>query len=183
MRLKKRALINASIILTLFSVSCEYTDEIEKLLKEPQNKTVSTEYTCFGIYLEDGTLLISDKDIKIYNKKEHKILLNEQGIAKWNSLINYDTTVNPARPVMEGGLYQKEFIIKLDDELIYEGKFWSLLSSASFSGIVIIDAVMPVDSTGHWIEIDNGYPAPISDVDLRSDSRVFDFFEAKGKLQ
>ena len=140
-------------------------------------------YTSFGIYIvEDGSLLLSDKDIVAYVRAEHTLELNQQGMMKWNSHIRYDSNQAPPIPVLGGRLYQKEFTVKLDNDVMYGGKFWSMASSLSYNGIVILDALIPCDSARKSIAIQNGYAAhPVTDV--RENSAIFDFFNSKGKLR
>jgi hypothetical protein len=139
-------------------------------------------YTSFGIYLvEDGSLVLSDEDIGAYIKAEHALELNQQGFLKWNSHIHYDSNQTPPTPGLSGSLYQKEFIVKLDNDVMYAGKFWSMVSSLSCSSIVILDAIVSCDSAHTSIAIQNGYAAhPLSD--LRENRRIFNFFSSKGKL-
>jgi hypothetical protein len=140
-------------------------------------------YTSFGIYLvEDGSLVLSDADIGAYIKAEHTLELNQQGIIKWNSHIQYDSNQTPPTPGLNGSLFQKEFTVKLDNDIIYGGKFWSMVSSLSCSSIVILDAIVACDSAHKSITIENGYASHLP-VDVRENSRIFDFFNSKGKLQ
>ena len=99
----------------------------------------------FGIYLaETGDLLLSDEDMAAYVRATHKIELNASGIKKWNSYIAYNNSYDPPIPTLSGGLYQKEFAVRIDDTEYYRGKFWSIVSSASCSGVVILDVAMPL---------------------------------------
>jgi hypothetical protein len=140
-------------------------------------------YTSFGIYLvEDGSLLLSDEDIGAYIKTEHKLELNQQGMMKWNARIHYDSSRTPPILGLSGSLYQKEFAVKLDNDPMYEGKFWSMVSSQSYSGIAILDALIACDSVHKSIAIQNGYAARPAN-DLRENSAIFDFFNSKGKLR
>lgn len=148
------------------------------------DKTINeSTYGSFGIYLnQDNGLILSDQDIESYSKSDHKVMLNKQGMVKWNSYVKYDSTQSPPIPVLSGKLYQKEFSVKLDSDSIYSGKFWSSVSSFSYNGIVILDVLLTCDSVHNWILIKNGYAAnPLHD--LRNNDKIFDFFESKGKLK
>lgn len=140
-------------------------------------------YESFGIYLnQDESLILSDRDIEAYIKSDHKIVLNKQGITKWNSYIKYDSIQTPPIPILSEKLYQKEFSVKLDSDIIYTGKFWSSASSLGYNGIVIFDVLFVCDSLHNWISIQNGYAAnPLHD--LRNNDKIFDFFGSKGKLK
>ena len=141
------------------------------------------DYESFSINLvQDGTVILSDEHIDAYIRSQHKILLNEQGITRWNSWIKYDSNQSPPIPVLSGGLYQKDFSVKLDDDIMYDGKFWSMVSSLSYNGIVILDAIIACDSVHNWITIENGYASQPS-ADLRENDNIFEFFDSKGKLQ
>ena len=69
----------------------------------------------------------------------------------------------------------------MDDEVVYEGRFWSAASSALYEGIVIMDALIACDSVRRWISIENGYAAQPKN-DVRDNEAIFDFFGKKGKL-
>jgi hypothetical protein len=140
----------------------------------------------FGIYLaETGDLLLSDEDVAAYVRATHKIELNASGIKKWNSYIAYNNSYDPPIPVLTGGLYQKEFVVRIDDKEYYRGKFWSIVSSQSSTGVVILDAVMPCDSVHNTIQIQYGYPVRLggSKDDPRNNQEIFDFFGKLGKLK
>jgi hypothetical protein len=108
----------------------------------------------FGIYLADtGDLVLSQEHIKAYYGIDHSMELNEKGIARWNSYHTYTDI-----PKLKESLYQKDFIIKTNDREICRGKFYSMLSSASYSGIAIIDAVMPLDNEHNKIWVISDYP-------------------------
>jgi hypothetical protein len=145
--------------------------------------SVKTLYESFGIYLnQDEVLILSDMDIEAYIKSDHKIILNKQGMSKWNSYIKYDSTQTPPIPKLTGKLYQNDFSLKLDNDVIYTGKFWSSASSLSYSGIVILDILFPLDTSHNWISIENGYVEKPSN-DFRDNDKIFDFFASKGKLR
>jgi hypothetical protein len=140
-------------------------------------------YNSFGIYLnQDECLILSDTDIEAYIKSDHKIILNQQGMRKWNSYIIYDSNQTPPIPKLTGKLYQNDFSLRLDSDTIYTGKFWSYASSQSCTGIVILDVIFPLDTLHNWISIGNWYEeTPMND--LRNNDKIFDFFADKGKLR
>src|SRR4030042_1944486 len=126
----------------------------------------------FGVYLlENDELVISDIDIVSYNKTSQVMELTEGGADKIQNL----------KVEMEG----KPFVIKLDGREMYNGSFWTSISSISSSGVVILtdDAFV----NGNWVDlslinsmvIQLGYPSsgfykgeyPINN------SEIFDYFK------
>ena len=137
----------------------------------------------FDIYLVDtGELVISDQDIASYNASTHEITLNDDGIKRWNSYIPYNDSFNPPIPKL-GGLYQREFSVKVNGEEIYRGKFWSAASSQSYDDIVILDVLSSLDDENNTIRIDNGYPVSNSSSGPTNDPRIIDFFDKTGLLE
>jgi hypothetical protein len=121
----------------------------------------------FGTFLsETGELVISDNDIVWYNKSSHEIKLTEEGAKKIGSL----------KVPVEG----IPFVVRLNGRDVYNGSFWVMYSSLSYSGIVI-DVVMIKDNT---IKIECGYPSPgfFEGADLRDNSEVLNYFQKIGKL-
>ncbi len=107
----------------------------------------------FAIILADtGEILLTESDIAAYHS-DGTIDLSRKGIEKWNSYHTY-----PDIPKLAETLYQKEFIIKIDGEEICRGKFWSMVSSASVNGIVILDSLFKLDSENRSIQIQSAYP-------------------------
>ena len=123
----------------------------------------------FGIYLLDNNeLVISDTDIISYNRTSHEIRLNEGGVKKIKTL----------------HLYQKPFAIKLDGKQVYNGAFWSDISSIPYSVIVIVDILTVQYGMTDSIRIEKGYPSSefFEGVDPRNNSEIFDYFQKVGKL-
>ena len=123
----------------------------------------------FGIYLlENDELVISDKNIISYNRTSHEIRLNEEGVKKIKTL----------------DLYQKPFVIKLDGKEVYNGSFWSDISSIPNSGIVIVDILAVQYGVTDSIRIETGYPSSefFEGIDPRNNSEIFDYFQKVGKL-
>jgi hypothetical protein len=109
----------------------------------------------FGIYLADtGELVLSQEHIKAYYGAEHAFELNEKGMSKWNSYHTYTDT-----PKLSQTLYQRDFILKLEGEEICRGKFYSLASSASYSGIAIIDSLFKADNEHNKLWLISDYPS------------------------
>jgi len=121
----------------------------------------------FGIYLVDhDELVISDGDIIYYNGSSHEIRLTEEGAQKIEELS------------MRVPLNGTRFVMKIKGEDIYDGWFWSPISSLSCSGIVIETLVR-----NNTIRIETGYPSSyFQGEDPRSNPKIFDHFQSIGKL-
>jgi hypothetical protein len=143
--------------------------------------TVSIEEDAsFGIYLLDtGELVLSEDHVKAYHEDSHTIELNEEGIAKWNSYQTYT-----AEPKLKDTLFSRDFVLKIGEKEIYRGKFYSMVSSASYDGAAIIESLFELDDEHNTIRIDFGYPWH-SDIgeDPRNSPEVIGFFERRGLLE
>jgi len=123
----------------------------------------------FEIYLVNtGELVISNEDIISYNKSSHEIKLNGEGIIKVKNL----------------DLYKKSFVIKINGKEIYNGSFWSSISSMSFSGVVIIDVITIQHDSSDIIRIETGYPGSdfFKGSDPRNNQEILVYFREAGKL-
>jgi hypothetical protein len=123
----------------------------------------------FGIYLvENGKLIISDKDIISYNKTNHEIKLTKGGIERLKEL----------------DLYQRKFVIKLNGIEMYEGAFWSNLSSRIYDGVVILDIHLIQEEVTDSITIEPWYPPTLfkGTEDPRLSTEIFNYFQRIGKL-
>ena len=135
----------------------------------------------FGIYLVDsGELVLSDQHIEAYYRDSHTIELNEAGIEKWNSYMTYG-----GEPKLQYTLYQEDFVVKIKGKEIYRGKFYSMFSSASYSGVAILESIIKLDENRNTIGIQHGYPTPTfaSGEDPRNNQEVFDYLEGQGLLK
>jgi hypothetical protein len=125
----------------------------------------------FGIYLlKNNELVISDDEIVWYDKSSHEIKLTEEGVKKIQAL------------KVESVIYGEPFVLKIGNQEIYNGSFWTPISSVSYHGIVIETFVNTTDST---IKLEKGYPSSdfFEGVDPRNDSRILDHFQKLGKLK
>jgi hypothetical protein len=150
----------------------------------------NSEEPCFAIYLVDsGELVLSDHHIETYRRgvhfyeddtDTHVIELNKEGIEKWNSYMTYELT-----PELNETLYKKDFILKIEGEEIYRGKFYSMVSSMIYEGVVILDALFKLDDDHNCIRIDYGYPTSgfATGEDLRNSPEVIDCLERQGLLE
>jgi len=119
-----------------------------------------------SVELEDKPL-ISLGDIIGYSKEKHEIELTASA---YESLRELEVPVT-GRP----------FVVCAGNDPIYGGAFWTMASSISFDGVVILK---PFDKDRHTIRIQLAYPASelFTGADPRSDSRLLDSLERGGKL-
>lgn len=135
----------------------------------------------FGIYLVDtGELVLSENHIKAYHGDTHVIELNEAGIEKWNSYLEYETV-----STLADSLYSRDFVLKVEGETMYQGKFWSIASSVLCDGVKILDALFERDAENNTISI--GYTHPGYDTapedDPRNRPEITEFFQSEGLLK
>lgn len=140
----------------------------------------SSRYTGYGFAIclsETNEVVLSDLHIVSYNKNTHEIKLTEEGIKRWQSRVLYDYATGIAVPKLEG-LFGKKFVIKLDNKNMYEGVFWTIVSSQSYQGVAIFDTLLMEDS----IRIVTDYETLLDYRDVRDNQQIFDFFESRNKL-
>ncbi|UCH42460.1 MAG: hypothetical protein JSW16_06505 [Dehalococcoidales bacterium] len=166
-------------------VSCH--SDTEEL---PSGADTSTGEPGFGIYLVDsGELVLSEQHIKAYYRNvhlteaeedTHAIELNEAGIAKWNSYMDYEGI-----PKLQDTLYKRDFAVRIEGKEIYRGKFYSMVSSSTYDGVVILDALIKLAEDNNRIYISYGYPASLyaSSEDPRNSPEIIDFMDNKGLLK
>ncbi len=155
------------------------------------NNAVPDEKSGFGIYLVDtGELVLSDEHIKAYHRNvhltvseeedTHVIELNKVGIEKWNSFMTYEGI-----PKLKDTLYKRNFVVRVNGEDIYEGKFYSMLSSLYFGGVVIMDAMIRLDNEHNMIYISYGYPTSsfASKRDPRNNPIILAYLDGHGLLK
>jgi hypothetical protein len=134
----------------------------------------------FGIYrLDTGELVLSDEDMAAYVGGTHEIELNASGAAKWNSYTADGRWYEP------DGLYQKDFAVTIGNSELYRGKFWSIFSSQSYYGVVILDMAVPRPGALGTVRIQYGYPEIVGDSedDPRNHPQILEFFAGKGLLR
>jgi hypothetical protein len=134
----------------------------------------------FGIYLVDsGELVLSERDIKAFHSADNTFELNENGIKKWNSHLTSKT-----EPKLADSLFSRDFVLKIEGQEICRGKFWSMVSSASYSGVVILDALFELDSSHNIIWIQSDYPGSrMGSLDTAISSELIRFFETRNLLK
>ena len=121
----------------------------------------------FGIFLVDkNELVISDREIIVYNGSSHEIILTEKGTTKIENL--------SSRVSLDG----IAFVLRIKGENIYGGMFWSPISSLPCSEVVIQTLVR-----NNSIQIAAGYPhSAFQGEDPRNNSTIFNYFKSVGKL-
>ena len=125
----------------------------------------------FGIYLsKNNGLVISDEDIVWYDMDSYEIKLTDEGIEKIQTL------------KVESVTYGEPFAVKIGNQEIYDGSFWTPISSVSYCGIVIETLVNMTENT---IKLEKGYPSSdfFEGIDPRNDPRILDHFQKLGKLK
>jgi len=138
----------------------------------------------FGIYLADtGELVLSDHDIKAYRQTSSTIDtigLTKRGIERWNTFQKYTGI-----PKLDKTLFGRDYVVKLEGEEMYRGKFYSGVSSASYAGVTILDSLFKLDNTHDTINIQFGYAAIFDPTiqDPRDNPAIISFFEKRGLLK
>ncbi len=123
----------------------------------------------FAVYLLDTNQeIFSEDDLFSFDATTNTFTFTPEGAEKMKS---YQTS-----PKLDAGLYQKVFTIRLGEEEIYRGKFWSNLSSMSENDIVITDVVM-VGPDYNTLIIQGAYPGGLSEEKFNNDRLVEHFTE------
>lgn len=116
-----------------------------------------TQPVAFGIYLVDtGKLVLSQDDVKTYDANLHSFVLNEKGISSWNPFQTWVTSAGV--PVLKQSLFKRDFVIKIDGQQVAAGKFYSGLSSASLSGLAILDSSVKMSNQFDTLWLISNYP-------------------------
>ena len=134
----------------------------------------------FGIY-QGQNLIIPEEDILSYNRTNHEIKLTESGLRSMRSRILYDEEDGQLVPKL-GGLYLKQFTIRIDGAEIYSGTFWSGVSSSSNDGIVLMD-VLSIENEDS-VRLEAGYPSAsnFKGLDPRDNTKIMEYLKEKNKL-
>jgi hypothetical protein len=130
----------------------------------------------FAVYLTQPGLsaaiapLISGADIVSYDAATHEIELTPAAYER------VDELQVPVR-----GL---PFFVCVDREIIYEGAFWTPISSMSYGGVAIFAGPI-INGKNNTIALELGYPAPAfySGQDPRGSREVMNALKAAGKLR
>jgi len=122
-----------------------------------------------SLELEEQPIIATD-DIVAYAKETHEIELTAAAYERVQGLHTL--------PVDVDGL---PFVVRVGDDRIYAGAFWTLASSLIFEGVIIMQ---PFETDKRIIRISLGYPTPeaFRGVDPRADPRILQALEQVGKL-
>ena len=173
------------MLLTASVVSCNSGEETS-----PSGAATSTGEPGFGIYLVDsGELVLSEQHIEGYyqnihlteaEEDTHAIELNEAGIEQWNSFMNYEGI-----PKLPDTLYKRDFALRIEGKEIYRGKFYSMVSSSTCDGVVILDALVKLSKDNNRIYISYGYPVSlyVSGYDPRNSLEIIGFLDKQDLLK
>ena len=123
-----------------------------------------------SLALQEQPVIASD-DIVAYARETHEIKLTAAAYERVQGLYTL--------PVDTDG---RAFVVRVGEDRIYAGAFWTPASSLSFEGITIMQ---PWEEDRHVIHIGLGYPTPeaFRGADPRADSRVLQALEQAGKLR
>jgi len=117
------------------------------------------------------TPFITTKDLVSYDWERHSMNLTEDAYLKLMSIF---ISGMPSSGV--------PFVMVAYEQPVYAGAFWTLLSSLSFDGVVILQ---PFDPAGQTLYIQLGYPGEsfFTGEDPRGNSRLQQALEDAGILQ
>jgi hypothetical protein len=115
-----------------------------------------------------GQPLLSLKDLISYNAQTHELKLTEEAFARIAQL--------------EIPVRGRSFLVCIDKSPVYEGAFWTPVSSISFDGVTIwkpLGSKIP-----QILTLELGYPASsfYGGADPRNDPRVLESLKTAGKL-
>jgi hypothetical protein len=115
--------------------------------------------------------LISVQGILEYDWENHALDVTEESYLHLMEEIGGNVQVN-GRP----------FVVVANGERIYAGAFWTLASSLSFDGVVIMDPAF-ASNVSLWLAL--GYPSEefFTGEDPRGDPRIWEALEEVGLLQ
>ncbi len=169
------------IYLTLFIMlcisGCRSTNSSEETDNYPERSFQIT-------FQNSDKLILDDSHLDYYEVAgdAHILHLNASGYEKIKSFMLWDTKWDPPT-INPENLFMKIFSVKLNGKELYSGKFFSLISSQTYDGIIIMD-VYTVLKSG-TLTISCGYPATsfFKGVDLRNNEDLFKYLAAIGKLR
>lgn len=124
------------------------------------NYQLKTSKDGFTITLQESVEpVISDRDIITYNQTSHEITLTEQGHEKIKA--------------MQISIAGKPFVVKLNGNELYNGSFWTPISSKPYTGIVIL-----FFTKNNINRIQTGYPTPeyYEGTDPRNNPEILNHF-------
>jgi hypothetical protein len=140
------------------------------LLADDRPATALAEEELQTVALQER-LLIGASDIVSYDRDSHAMQLTEAAFRRVQELFPL--------PVRVDGI---PFVVRVGDERIYAGAFWTPLSSLSYDGVVILQ---PMGEPDRAVGLALGYPSPeaFSGDDPRADPRIIEALERAGKVR
>ena len=156
------------LITLLAFVGCAPGTVGEFAIYEPTNAVTAADMDRLALnkIVLAGQPLISSADIVAYWQESHEIQLTPQAFQRMQRL----------RVPVSGA----PFVVCVGRQPIYKGAIWTLLSSLSYDGVVILQ---PLSADTGIIKIQLGYVAAAKIADPRGDSRVMEALERAGKLK
>ena len=140
------------------------------LLAEDRPAIQLTENDLNTIQLQAQPVIGID-DIRYYDRESHGVQLSEDAYRRVQELFPL--------PVRVDGI---PFVVRVGDESIYAGAFWTPLSSLSYDGVIILQ---PFGEEEEMVRLALGYPSPLAFTgeDPRGDPRIIEALDSAGKLK
>lgn len=140
------------------------------LLTEDRPATQLEESELNSLEVQDQPV-IGMSDILSYDGESHGMRLSEDAYRRIQALFSL--------PVRVDGI---PFVVRVGEEPIYAGAFWTPLSSLSYDGVVILQ---PIGEQDEMIGLALGYPSPLAFTgeDPRGDPRIIEALDKAGKLE
>lgn len=140
------------------------------LLVEDRPATQVTSGDLISLELQDRPLISID-DIVFYDGESHEMELSAAAYGRVQALFTLPARVD--------GI---PFVVRVGDEPIYAGAFWTPLSSLSYDGVTIMQ---PLGDQDDMIRLALGYPSPIvfTGQDPRADPRIIEALSKADKLR
>lgn len=157
-----------ALCLLLVLSACQPAPEFTiTLLSQPLTAAQAQKLSLAELPLQK-TPLIASADLLGYNRQTHEMELTAEAFARLRAL-----------KVPVSGL---PFVVSVGAERIYQGAVWTLVSSLSYDGIILLQ---PFYTEGTLVRIEPGYPGAdfYKGTDPRSDPRIFQALTAAGKLR
>lgn len=158
-----------SLLLLLLTLpACQPAPEFAiYLLSQPLTGAQAQKLTLAELPLQK-TPLISSADLLGYNGQTHEMELTPAAFARLRAL-----------QVPVSGL---PFVVCVGTQRIYQGAVWTLLSSLSYNGIIILQ---PFYTASTLVRIEPGYPSAdfYEGKDPRADPRILQALTTAGKLR
>jgi len=158
-----------TLLLILLALSaCQSAPEFAiYLLSQPLTGAQAQKLSLAELPLQK-TPLLTVADLLGYNRQTHEMELTPAAFARLRQI-----------QVPVSGL---PFVVCVGSQRIYQGAVWTLLSSLSYDGIIILQ---PFYTASTLVRIEPGYPSAefFTGKDPRADARIFQALAAAGKLR